>query len=111
VLALPLLMVVDGVAVQLILRRRACIGRRFRRKPYSAMVSMPTTTTSPGIVVLPGGVCWNASYLAFVFQVKTFLRFFEGATTTALISFPSWGRRFGIHADLLLLWMDGLADV
>jgi hypothetical protein len=29
----------------------------------------------------------------------------------ALRSFPPWGRRFGIHVDLLLSWMVGLAGV
>jgi hypothetical protein len=45
----------------------------------------------------PWRCCWDAFCLVSVFQVKTFLRFFGGATMAGAASFPSWGRRFGRH--------------
>jgi hypothetical protein len=56
--------------------------------------------SSPGLVGVNNGsvfgcrsppwrCCWDASSLVSVFQVKTFLRFFGGATMAGAASFPS----------------------
>jgi hypothetical protein len=44
--------------------------------------------------------------LVSVFRVKTFLRFFGGATMVGAASFPSWRRRF---RRLATCFADGLA--
>jgi hypothetical protein len=53
--------------------------------------------------------CWDASCLVSVFQVKTFLRFFGGATMAGVTSFPS-GASLWKTCDLLR-WRFGLTGV
>jgi hypothetical protein len=86
-------------------RRRVSTGRSVGRK-LSRLGAGVNSGSVFGCRSPPWRCCWDASCLVSVFQVKTFLRFFGGATMAGAVSFPSWGRSFG---RLVTCFAGGLA--
>jgi hypothetical protein len=86
-------------------RRRVSTGRSVGRKLSRLGVGVNSGSVF-GCRSPPWRCCWDASCLVSVFQVKTFLRFFGGATMAGAVSFPSWGRSFG---RLVTCFAGGLA--
>jgi hypothetical protein len=98
-------MIAAGVAIHLLLVVGSALDKA-SGESSPGLVPVSTAAASSGVVVLLGGAvgmlpAWS------VFRVKTFLRFFGGATMAGAASFPSWRRRFGRLVTSLAVWLVG----